>query len=79
MEWGEIPYHLADRSFAIWVGQHPQGYWIASYSVGPPPRQAMYVAGPGEGHVVSGEFETRESAITAAQRAINEKYGRKAN
>ena len=79
MEWKDIPYSLSDRSFFIWVGEHPKGYWIVSYSAGPPPVGAAFVAGPGEGHAVSGEFETRDAAVEAAKRAIDERYGRKAN
>jgi hypothetical protein len=76
MEWKDIPYFLYDRSFVIWVGEHPQGYWMASYSMGPSPVGAAFGAAPGEGHVVSGEFETEDAAIEAAKRAIDEKYGR---
>lgn len=79
MQWKDIPYFLSGQSFVIWVRRHRKGHWIVSYSVGPPLGQAMFVAGPDEGHVVPGEFETREAAIEAAERAINERYGRKAN
>ncbi len=78
MEWKDRPYFLSDRSFIIWVGQHPKGHWIVSYSIGPPPGEAMFIAGPGE-NAVSGEFKTRDAAIEAAKRAIFEHYGQKAN
>ena len=78
MEWKDIPYFLSDQSFVIWVGKHPKGYWIVSYSVGPA-SGAGFIAGPGEGHAVSGEFETRDAAVEAAKRAIDETYGRKTN
>ncbi len=79
MEWKDIPYSLPNRTFVIWVGEHPKGHWIVSYSIGPRPGQAMAIAGPGEGDVVSGEFETQDAALEAAKKAIDEKYGGKAN
>ncbi len=68
MEWEmkEIPY----KGFAIWVGKGRKGDWIAS--VNALPERAGATAGPGEGEVVPGDFDSRDAVIEAAKRRINE-------
>ena len=66
MEWEQTRY----RNFLIWVGKLREGEWVASWHA-LPERGAMATPGPGEGEVVSGE--SREDAIEAAKRRIDDK------
>ncbi len=68
MEWE--PKEIVHHGFAIWVGKGREGDWIAS--VNALPERAGATAGPGEGEVVSGDFDSREAVIEAAKRRINE-------
>ncbi len=74
MEWEqkEIVYH----GFAIWVGKGREGEWIASVNA-LPEQTAIATAGPGEGEAVSGDFDSREAVIEAAQRHIDEIHRRR--
>ncbi len=65
MEWESIRY----KGYMIWVGKLREGEWVASWHA-LPKRGAMATPGPGEGEVVSGD--SREAAIEAAQRRIDE-------
>ena len=74
MEWEEkeIIYHgFAYHGFVIWVGKRREGDWLASVSA-LPERGAMYVAGPGEGHIL-GPSESRNAAVNAAKEYVDER------
>ena len=65
MEWESIRY----KDHMIWVGKLREGEWVASWHA-LPKGGVMATPGPGEGEVVSGE--SREAAIEAAWRRIDE-------
>ncbi len=65
MEWESIRY----KGYMIWVGKLREEEWVASWHA-LPERGAMATPGPGEGEVVSGN--SREAAIEAAKRRIDE-------
>ena len=63
MEWKNIHY----KHHIIWVGELREE-WVASWHA--LPKRAMATPGPGEGEVVSGN--SREAAIEAAKRRIDD-------
>lgn len=71
VEWEmkEIPY----KGFSISVGKGREGKWKAS--VFKYPKRAGAPPGPGGGEVVPGDFDSRDAAIEAAERHIDEIIG----
>lgn len=64
------------RGFYTSVAKLRIGGWTATVGA-LPERGAMATAGPGEGTIVSGDFESEEAAVNAAKKYIDQKHSQR--